>query len=165
MEIGIAPFCIAVINRVYVLDKVIIDIEDMNDISEAESQRLIDFCNCVVALEDLFTPEILPSELAHGEAPISLTAVYTPSWIKFQYLTNILESSLVDIKYLWTEGELKLEYRTEDLVHLTEALLQIRNIGERLLGKLRCSVSRYIGRFIFRTLVRPMLVSTNAISL
>lgn len=80
-----------------ILDKVMIGIEDMSDISEAESQRLTDFCNRVAALEDLFTPEILPSEAAHGEAPISLTAVYTPR-IKFQYLTNILESSLVDIK-------------------------------------------------------------------
>lgn len=50
-----------------VLDKVMVDIEDMSDISEAESQRLTDFCNRVAALEDLSTPESLPSEAAHGE--------------------------------------------------------------------------------------------------
>lgn len=40
-----------------VLDTVIIDIEDMSDISEAESQRLTDFCNRVAALENLFDPQ------------------------------------------------------------------------------------------------------------
>lgn len=74
MEIGVVSFCIAAINRVYVLDKVMIDIEDMSGISEAE---------------DLFTPEKFPSEAAHGEAPISITAVSTPNWIKIQYLTNM----------------------------------------------------------------------------
>lgn len=135
MEIGIiVSLCIAATNRVYVLDKVMIDIEDMSNISEAESQRLTDFCNCIVALEVLFTSEILTSEVAHGEAPISLTAVYTPNWIKFQYLANILESSSVDIKYLWTEGEPGLEFQTEELVDLIEALFADSEYRRKAIG-------------------------------
>lgn len=137
MDIGVVSFCIATINRVYVLDKVMIDIEDMSGISEAESQRLTDFCNCVVALEDLFTPEILPSEAAHGDAPISITAVYTPNWIKFQYLTNILVSSLVDVKYVWTDGELGLEFQTEELVDLIEALFAGSEHRRKAIGEIR----------------------------
>lgn len=36
-----------------VLNKVIIDVEDMSDILEVVSQRLTDFCNRIAALEDL----------------------------------------------------------------------------------------------------------------
>lgn len=138
MEIGIiVSFCIAAVNRVYVLDEVMIDIEDMSDISEAKSQRLTDFCNCIVALKVLFRPEILPSKAAHGEAPISLKAVYTPNWIKFQYLANILESSSVDIKYLWTEGELGLKFQTEKLVDLIEALFADSEQRRNVIGEIK----------------------------
>lgn len=119
-----------------VLDKVIIVIEDMSDISEAESQRLTDFCNRVAALEDI-TPEISPSEAAHGESPIPLTAVYTLNLLKSQYLTNILESPLADIKYLWTEGELGLEFQMKKLVDLIEALFADSEHRGKAIGEIR----------------------------
>ena len=51
-----------------------------------------------------------------------MTAVYVYNWLRFQYLANILESSLVDIKYLWTEGELSLEFTVDEVVDLIKAL-------------------------------------------
>ena len=113
-----------------VMDKMIVDIEDMSDISEPESQQLAAYCNRIAALETLFPPAPQSStdrtDAAHpqdnGQDPVPLTAVYASHWRKFQYLANILESSLVDIKYLWTEGELGLEFDTEELVDLIVAL-------------------------------------------
>ncbi|KAI9775494.1 MAG: hypothetical protein M1835_005808, partial [Candelina submexicana] len=102
-----------------VINKIIFDVEDMSDISEPESQRLTAFCNSVSNLEDLFLPERAPG---FSEDAMPLTAVYTPNWLKFQYLSNILESSLADIKYLWSEGELRLEFTAEELTDLIEAL-------------------------------------------
>lgn len=96
-----------------VAKKVINDIEDLADISEPESQQLTAYCNRIATLEDLF-PQTAEQT--------SQTAVYTAYWLKFRYLANILESSLVDIKYLWTEGELGLFYDTEELVDLVVAL-------------------------------------------
>ena len=96
-----------------VAKKVINDIEDLADISEPESQQLTAYCNRIATLEDLF-PQTAEQT--------SQTAVYTAHWLKFRYLANILESSLVDIKYLWTEGELGLFYDTEELVDLVVAL-------------------------------------------
>ncbi len=96
-----------------VAKKVINDIEDMADISEPESQQLTAYCNRIATLEDLFP------QTAEQTSQI---AVYTAHWLKFRYLANILESSLVDIKYLWTEGELGLFYDTEELVDLVIAL-------------------------------------------
>jgi len=108
-----------------VTNKFIVDVEDKSDISEPESQQLTTYCNRIAALEDLFLPTTGPSSSGQNEGqepPIPLTALYTPHWLKFQYLANILESSLVDIKYLWTEGELGLEFDTEELVDLIVAL-------------------------------------------
>lgn len=102
-----------------VLGKIITDIEDLNDISAAESQRLAAFCSEFYKLESFFIPEV-PSKSDPELLP--LTAVYVTNWLKFQYLINILESSLADIKYLWVEGELSLEFSPDEIVDLILAL-------------------------------------------
>lgn len=121
-----------------VANKIIVDVEDMNDISEPESQRLASFCNRIALLEDLFLPETQPNKDAN-ETSVPLTAVYTPNWLKFQYLSNILESSLVDIKYLWTEGELSLEYGVNELVDLIEALFSDSEHRRRAIAEIKRS--------------------------
>ena len=105
-----------------VCSKTILDIEDMSDISEPESQQLATYCARIAALEDLFTPQQPDTGSLANRETLPLTAIYTPAWLKFQYLVNILESSLVDIKYLWTKGELSLEFQTEELIDLIVAL-------------------------------------------
>lgn len=105
-----------------IIEKIIRDVEDMEDISEAESQRLTAFCSQISALEDLFISEQAAQDERADTEPVPLTAVYVSNWLRFQYLANILESSLVDIKYLWTEGELSLEFTADELVELIEAL-------------------------------------------
>ncbi|KAL2002346.1 hypothetical protein VTN02DRAFT_129 [Thermoascus thermophilus] len=115
-----------------VINKMIIDIEDLGDISEAQSQRLVSFCNQVSKLEDLFMPE------ARGETePVSMAAVYVRNWLKFQYLINILESSLADIKFLWTEGELRLEFSPEEVIDLIEALFAESEHRRRAIAEIR----------------------------
>ena len=99
-----------------VINKMILDIEDMSDIGEDESKRLRHFCNEISKLSDLFLQE------SEGGAKTDATGIYTPNWFKFQYLSEIMESTLADIKYLWTEGELKLEFDVEELVELIQAL-------------------------------------------
>lgn len=51
-----------------------------------------------------------------------MTAVYVRNWLRFQYLINILESSLADIKFLWLESELRLEFSPEEVIDLIKAL-------------------------------------------
>ncbi|KAL4878499.1 hypothetical protein BJY04DRAFT_209193 [Aspergillus karnatakaensis] len=92
-----------------VVDKILIDIEDLGDISESQSQKLVLFCNQLSQLEDLFLPENIGEEKNQP-----MTAVYVRNWLKFQYLINILESSLADIKFLWKEGELGLEFSGDE---------------------------------------------------
>ncbi|OAP55748.1 hypothetical protein AYL99_09900 [Fonsecaea erecta] len=108
-----------------VITKVISSIEEMDDISEPESRRLTAFCQQIASLEDLFLstpPAAANPDQPHGDPPIPMVAVYVSNWLRFQYLINILESSLVDIKYLWTEGELSLEFSADEVVDLIKAL-------------------------------------------
>ncbi|KAJ9645135.1 ribosome biogenesis protein ytm1 [Coniosporium tulheliwenetii] len=99
-----------------VTNKMMNDIKDMSDISEEESKRLKHFCDEIGKLNDLFMQERPDGEKA------DMTGVYTPNWLKFQYLAEILESSLADIKWMWTEGELKLEFDADEIIELIEAL-------------------------------------------
>ena len=106
-----------------IIDKIINDIEDMEDISEPESQRLALFCNQVSELSDLFmSDEVTPVQSGDGHEPITLIAVYVHNWLRFQYMANILESSLVDIKYLWADGELSLEFSADEVIDMIKAL-------------------------------------------
>ena len=124
-----------------VVSKIILDIEDMSDILEPESQRLAAFCNRIAALEDLFLPQNKVDE-AGADASMPLTAVYTPSWLKFQYLAQILESSLVDIKYLWTEGNLCMVFGAEAVVDVMEALFTDSEHWRKAFGDIRRGVGR-----------------------
>lgn len=122
-----------------VIDKMVRDIEDMEDITEPESQRLTSFCTQISDLGDLFTPADRPTN--EGEA-VPLTAVYVSNWLRFQYLANILESSLVDIKYLWTEGELGLEFSADEVVDLIRALFAESPNRRNAIADIRRSKSR-----------------------
>ncbi|CAL00686.1 hypothetical protein CBS63078_2386 [Aspergillus niger] len=115
-----------------VISKIIIEIEDLGDISEPQSQRLVSFCNQVTGLEDLFIPEGPDST---DRSP--MTAVYVQNWLKFQYLINILESSLADIKFLWLEGELGLEFSPDEVVDLIEALFAESDYRRKAIADIR----------------------------
>lgn len=115
-----------------VINKVIIDIEDLSDISEAESQRLVSFCNKLSKLEDIFMPETPADAMS-----VSMAAIYVRNWLKFQYLINVLESSLADIKFLWMEGELHLEFAPEEVIELIEALFAESDHRRRAIAEIR----------------------------
>jgi centromere/kinetochore protein ZW10 len=85
-------------------------------ISEPESKQLKTYLDDVAQLADLFTVTSPDGEER------SLVHVYTPAWLRFVYLGEILEASLADIKFLWMEGELSLEYEADELVELIQAL-------------------------------------------
>ncbi|KAJ5171525.1 uncharacterized protein N7500_004308 [Penicillium coprophilum] len=115
-----------------VINKVVIDIEDLGDISEDQSRQLVSFCNQLSKLEDLFMPET-----DGGAEALPVTAVYVPSWLRFQYMINILESSLADIKFLWLEGELGLEFSAEEVIDLIEALFAESDYRRRAISEIR----------------------------
>jgi centromere/kinetochore protein ZW10 len=90
--------------------------DDPVGISEEQSKMLKKFCDRIAALADLF------NESGPEGDTRSLVHVYTQGWLRFVYLGEILEASLADIRYLWTEGELALEFEADEVIELIQAL-------------------------------------------
>jgi centromere/kinetochore protein ZW10 len=108
--------------------KMIVEIQDLPDIGEADSKELKSLCDKATTARELFVQE------APGGEKRDMTFVYCPNWLKFQYLAEIMESSLADIKYLWKEGELSLEFEAEEVVGLVEALFAESQLRRGAIG-------------------------------
>lgn len=113
------------------LTKFINDVEDMADIAEDESKKLHSYCISLATLAQHFQ-----STDDNGDVR-DMAGIYTPNWFKFQYLGEILDSSLADIRYFWTDGELKLEMEGEEVVGLIEALFAPSDHRRRAIAEIR----------------------------
>jgi len=120
-----------------VTGKIINEIVDLGDIGEEDSHQLRHLMDLVTASKEVFTTQQSP-----GGGEQDMTFIYCPNWLKFQYLAEILESSLADIKYLWSEGELSLEFEGEEVVELIEGLFADSEIRRRTIGEIRRGVGR-----------------------
>ncbi|KAI0079377.1 hypothetical protein K474DRAFT_1735495 [Panus rudis PR-1116 ss-1] len=94
------------------LSRVLQDILALSDIPDVESHKLADLCRVLNALEALFVED--PNHP-------SFVVAYVPSWLKFSYLSELLEASIADISYLFEEGAL-VDFEIEELVKLVKAL-------------------------------------------
>ena len=117
-----------------ITSKMIAEIEDLGDIGEEDSHQLRALMDTVSAAKDIFL-----QKREDGGEPADMTFIYCPNWLKFQYLAEILESSLADIKYLWNEGELSLEFEAEEVVELIEGLFADTEIRRRAIQEVRRS--------------------------
>lgn len=113
------------------LTKFVNDVEDMSDIAEDESKKLHSYCVSLATLAQHF------QTTDDGGEARDMVSIYTPNWFKFQYLSEILDSSLADIKYFWTDGELKLEMEAEEVVGLIEALFAPSDYRRRAISDIR----------------------------
>ncbi|KAI4733619.1 hypothetical protein E4T50_15825 [Aureobasidium sp. EXF-12298] len=116
------------------ISKMIMEIEEIQDIGEEESKKLRQLCDKISEVKDLFMQE----HPEGGEAS-DMTGIYCPNWFKFQYLGELLESSLADIKYLWTEGELRLEFDADEVTDLIEALFADSDYRRKAIADIRRS--------------------------
>ncbi|KAF8498627.1 hypothetical protein F5888DRAFT_1690555 [Russula emetica] len=96
----------------FCLTSVMGDILALPDITEVESHRLSELCRILHALEGLFVDA--------PEQP-SFVVGCVPAWLKFSYLSELLEASLADVSYLFDEGAL-IDFETHELIKLVRAL-------------------------------------------
>ncbi|KAI0940945.1 hypothetical protein AcV7_003180 [Taiwanofungus camphoratus] len=108
------------------LSRILRDILALPDITEVESHRLNELCHILNALEGLFV-----------ETSFQPTFVvsYVPSWLKFSYLSELLEASIADISYLFEEGAL-VDFEIEELVKLVRALFADTPLRTNTISKL-----------------------------
>ncbi|KAL1756588.1 hypothetical protein FB107DRAFT_211056 [Schizophyllum commune] len=94
------------------LSRVLADVLALPDIPEVESHRLSELCRILNSLEGLFVEDA---------AQPSFIVAYVPSWLKFSYLSELLEASMADITYLFETGAL-VDFSVDELVRLVQAL-------------------------------------------
>ena len=100
--------------------KIISDTFDLPDIDTDLAQQIAKIISKVVELDDLF--------MEGKEAEVAQTAKFAGSWLKFQFLGEVLQSTLPEIKYLWFESDLSLWCVRGwcRVVHLDEMLIENR---------------------------------------
>ncbi|KAG8221009.1 hypothetical protein J3R82DRAFT_2518 [Butyriboletus roseoflavus] len=109
-----------------ILSRILDSILAISDIPEVESHKLSELCRILTALEGLFVENTSES---------SFVVSYVPSWLKFSYLSELLEASMVDLTYLFEEGAL-VDFETDELVKLVKALFADTPLRTKTIDKI-----------------------------
>ncbi|KAL6360700.1 hypothetical protein LRP88_06407 [Fusarium phalaenopsidis] len=102
--------------------KLITDVLEMPSIGQDEAYNIAKLIAAATELDDLFLPSSLSgtsSDNADDEVP--QTAQFAPSWLRLKYLSEVLQSNLNEVRYLWFESELSLYFSASEVVDLIEA--------------------------------------------
>ncbi|KAG2157729.1 uncharacterized protein EDB93DRAFT_1124346 [Suillus bovinus] len=108
------------------LQRILENILAIPDIPEVESHKLSELCRILAALEGLFVEDFSES---------SFVVSYVPSWLKFSYLSELLEASMADLTYLFEEGAL-VDFEVDELVKLVRALFADTPLRTKTLNKI-----------------------------
>ncbi|CAK7563061.1 MAG: ribosome bioproteinsis protein ytm1 [Sporothrix epigloea] len=99
-----------------VAQKLILDVLDMPSISQDEAFGLAKLISKVTELDDLFPAPVHDRDLNKERVP--MTSQYAPNWLRLQYLSEVLQSNLREVRYLWMESELSLYFTADEVVDL-----------------------------------------------
>lgn len=100
--------------------RIIGDVMDMSSIGQEESYSIASVIASATELDSLF----LPSQLAGTEPvedEIAVTTHYAPNWLRLKYLSEVLQSNLNDVRFLWCERELSLYFSMDEIIDLVHA--------------------------------------------
>ncbi|CAK7267521.1 ribosome bioproteinsis protein ytm1 [Sporothrix epigloea] len=99
-----------------VAQKLISDVLDMPSISQDEAFGLANLISKVTELDDLFPAPADDGDVNKDRVP--MTSQYAPNWLRLQYLSEVLQSNLREVRYLWMESELSLYFTADEVVDL-----------------------------------------------
>ncbi|KAK3308877.1 uncharacterized protein B0T15DRAFT_525577 [Chaetomium strumarium] len=112
--------------------KIIADVMDLPSIGQDEAYNIAKLIASVEELDDLFLPSRLQGERRGGgrgtekeeegdAVEVPVTAQFAGNWLRLKYLSEVLQSNLRDVRFLWVEGELSLYFTAEEVVDLVNA--------------------------------------------
>jgi centromere/kinetochore protein ZW10 len=122
--------------------KIIADVLELPDISEADSKQLRDLIESISQVRDLFSSSSSSSlqEIANDDDENNNDRnlmLHCPNWTKLQYLSEVMVGSLADIKHFWHEAGLSLDFSAEEVVGLIEALFAESPLRRQAIGEIR----------------------------
>ena len=92
--------------------KLVADVMDLPGIGEEEAYNIASMIAKITELDDLFLPA------GAGENEVPTTAQYADNWLRLKYLSEVLQSNLPDVKFLWLESDLSLYFGVGEVVDL-----------------------------------------------
>ncbi len=101
-----------------VAQKIIADVLDMPAVSQDDAFGLAKLIQRVTELDDLF---LSPQQPGQTPSTLPMTAQYAPSWLRLQYLSEVLQSNLREVRFLWMESELSLYFSAGEVLDLLRA--------------------------------------------
>jgi centromere/kinetochore protein ZW10 len=104
-----------------VAGKLIADVFDLSDIGVDEAERTATLLSKVEKLDDLFVQQ--PNN-GNGVG-IPMTSQFADKWMKMKFLSEVLQSNLKEIKYLWFESDLSLYFTSDEVVELMNLSFQM----------------------------------------
>ncbi|KAM7223463.1 hypothetical protein V8F06_001340 [Rhypophila decipiens] len=126
--------------------KIINDVMELPSIGQDEAYSIANLIATVTGLDDLFLPPPPPptsggAAAGKEEEAIPTTAHYAPNWLRLKYLSEVLQSNLKDVRYLWVESELSLYFTADEVVDLIRVSFEdnsrTREVIREITGKPR----------------------------
>ncbi len=99
--------------------KIVTDVMEMSAIGQEEAFNIAKYIATVTELDDLFLPSRVRGDAtAFGMEELPKTSQYAASWLRLKYLSEVLQSNLKDVRFLWMESELSLYFTVDEVVDL-----------------------------------------------
>lgn len=114
-----------------VAKKIILDVEDLTSLGADEAYRVANLISSVTKLDDLFMPE------DSNKPQIPMTSQYANNWLKLSFLSEVLQSDLKDLQYLWFESDLSVHFLAEEVIDLIELSFESNYRTKDLIRKIR----------------------------
>ncbi|TDZ68343.1 Centromere/kinetochore protein zw10-like protein [Colletotrichum trifolii] len=103
--------------------KIIGDVMDSSSIGQDDAYGIAQLIAKITELDDLFLPSRTAGHVSGtgSKDEIPTTAQYAATWLRLKYLSEVLQSNLNEVKYLWCDSELSLYFSADEVVDLIEA--------------------------------------------
>ncbi|KAH8664559.1 hypothetical protein BX600DRAFT_541146 [Xylariales sp. PMI_506] len=92
--------------------KLVADVMELPAIGQEEAYKTANLIAKIIELDDLFLPA------GAGEDAVPETSQYADNWLRLKYLSEVLQSNLQDVKFLWLESDLSLYFTVDEVVDL-----------------------------------------------
>ncbi|KAH6673050.1 centromere/kinetochore protein-like protein zw10 [Halenospora varia] len=121
-----------------VATKLITDIFDLTSIGSDDAFTFATVLSKIEELDDLFIKPTDPSRPTDKDKPkLSLAAQFVDKWLKMNYLSQVLQSNLRDIKFLWFDSELSLFLTVEEVVDLIGVSFENNHQSKQTIREIR----------------------------
>ncbi|KAI0401342.1 hypothetical protein F4802DRAFT_434327 [Xylaria palmicola] len=95
-----------------IASKIVADVMDLAGIGQDDAYNIANLIARITELDDLFLPP------KTDKNAIPSTSEYAGNWLRLKYLSEVLQSNLQDVKFLWMESELSLYFTVDEVVEL-----------------------------------------------